>query len=166
MVRSTANRDNTYTGWVTSTNSSGYYWLIKLASDYGYGTAVWRCAYLSPKTGYRYREYYVKWNWSVMAAWYKTWRLNERHYGAPRGQNKDVTRQEYGKAQVQRGGGALYGAAVVDTSWTRPWSTLPSTVPPSNLGRKRRWLTTASCLVDRWLHRAVRQPKPTRGGAW
>ncbi|MCH4010225.1 2,3-bisphosphoglycerate-dependent phosphoglycerate mutase [Companilactobacillus sp.] len=31
----------------------------------------------------------------------KAWQLNERHYGALRGQNKDVTRQEYGVKQVQ-----------------------------------------------------------------
>lgn len=31
----------------------------------------------------------------------KAWQLNERHYGALRGQNKDVTREEYGSDQVQ-----------------------------------------------------------------
>ncbi|WP_125604300.1 2,3-bisphosphoglycerate-dependent phosphoglycerate mutase [Lapidilactobacillus bayanensis] len=31
---------------------------------------------------------------------YKTWRLNERHYGALRGHNKDESRQEYGAHQV------------------------------------------------------------------
>lgn len=31
---------------------------------------------------------------------YKTWRLNERHYGALRGLNKDDTRKIYGKEQV------------------------------------------------------------------
>ncbi|QNQ81394.1 2,3-bisphosphoglycerate-dependent phosphoglycerate mutase [Lactobacillus sp. PV034] len=30
----------------------------------------------------------------------KTWRLNERHYGALRGMNKDVSRKIYGKEQV------------------------------------------------------------------
>ena len=30
----------------------------------------------------------------------KTWRLNERHYGALRGLNKDDTRREYGLEQV------------------------------------------------------------------
>lgn len=30
----------------------------------------------------------------------KTWRLNERHYGALRGMNKDVSREVYGKEQV------------------------------------------------------------------
>ncbi|AYE37649.1 2,3-bisphosphoglycerate-dependent phosphoglycerate mutase [Companilactobacillus zhachilii] len=32
----------------------------------------------------------------------KTWRLNERHYGALRGQNKDATRREFGVAQVHQ----------------------------------------------------------------
>lgn len=31
---------------------------------------------------------------------HKTWRLNERHYGALRGLNKDYTREKYGKKQV------------------------------------------------------------------
>lgn len=31
---------------------------------------------------------------------HKTWRLNERHYGALRGQNKDETRKVYGAHQV------------------------------------------------------------------
>ncbi|AKP66987.1 2,3-bisphosphoglycerate-dependent phosphoglycerate mutase [Companilactobacillus ginsenosidimutans] len=31
----------------------------------------------------------------------KAWQLNERHYGALRGQNKDATRREYGAKQVQ-----------------------------------------------------------------
>ncbi|GFZ27589.1 2,3-bisphosphoglycerate-dependent phosphoglycerate mutase [Lactobacillus corticis] len=31
---------------------------------------------------------------------YKTWRLNERHYGALRGLNKDVSRAVFGKEQV------------------------------------------------------------------
>lgn len=31
---------------------------------------------------------------------YKSWRLNERHYGALRGLNKDFTRQKYGLEQV------------------------------------------------------------------
>lgn len=30
----------------------------------------------------------------------KTWRLNERHYGALRGLNKDVSRKVFGKDQV------------------------------------------------------------------
>ncbi|WP_035173057.1 2,3-bisphosphoglycerate-dependent phosphoglycerate mutase, partial [Lactobacillus equicursoris] len=30
----------------------------------------------------------------------KTWRLNERHYGALRGLNKDVSRKIFGKEQV------------------------------------------------------------------
>jgi 2,3-bisphosphoglycerate-dependent phosphoglycerate mutase len=31
---------------------------------------------------------------------HKTWRLNERHYGALRGLNKDVVKQQYGAKQV------------------------------------------------------------------
>ena len=56
---------------------------------------------------------------------YRTWRLNERHYGALRGQNKDVTRQEYGKAQVQQ--------------WRRSFYTVPPLLAPSELGHDRRY---------------------------
>lgn len=33
---------------------------------------------------------------------YKSWRLNERHYGALQGLNKQVTTEKYGKEQVQQ----------------------------------------------------------------
>jgi 2,3-bisphosphoglycerate-dependent phosphoglycerate mutase len=42
---------------------------------------------------------------------HKTWRLNERHYGALRGKNKDWTRKVYGVAQVAK--------------WRRSYTTVP-----------------------------------------
>lgn len=42
---------------------------------------------------------------------YKNWRLNERHYGALRGLNKDQTRRDYGAAQVAK--------------WRRNYTTVP-----------------------------------------
>ena len=33
---------------------------------------------------------------------FKTWRLNERHYGALAGLNKDEARRQFGKQQVER----------------------------------------------------------------
>lgn len=52
----------------------------------------------------------------------KTWRLNERHYGALRGINKDVTRKEYGVAQVHQ--------------WRRSFYSIPPqlTQPDPNIG--------------------------------
>lgn len=45
----------------------------------------------------------------------KSWRLNERHYGALRGQNKDATREEYGVEQVRL--------------WRRSYYTMPPKLP-------------------------------------
>lgn len=42
---------------------------------------------------------------------YKTWRLNERHYGGLQGLNKDETREKYGEEQVH--------------IWRRSYDTLP-----------------------------------------
>ncbi|WP_057765896.1 2,3-bisphosphoglycerate-dependent phosphoglycerate mutase [Companilactobacillus tucceti] len=52
----------------------------------------------------------------------KTWRLNERHYGALRGQNKDKTRKEYGVEQVRL--------------WRRSYYTMPPKLskPDANIG--------------------------------
>lgn len=52
----------------------------------------------------------------------KSWRLNERHYGALRGQNKDETRVEYGVEQVRL--------------WRRSYYTMPPKLakPDKNVG--------------------------------
>jgi len=49
----------------------------------------------------------------------KTWRLNERHYGALRGRNKDVTRREYGVEQVHL--------------WRRSFYSVPPALPHPDL---------------------------------
>lgn len=49
----------------------------------------------------------------------KTWRLNERHYGALRGRNKDVTRKEYGVEQVHL--------------WRRSFYSIPPALPHPDL---------------------------------
>jgi len=49
----------------------------------------------------------------------KTWRLNERHYGALRGRNKDVTRKEYGVEQVHL--------------WRRSFYSVPPALPHPDL---------------------------------
>lgn len=53
---------------------------------------------------------------------YKTWRLNERHYGALRGQNKAVTRKLFGPKQV-----AL---------WRRSYRTVPPKLAHSDHDRR------------------------------
>lgn len=51
----------------------------------------------------------------------KTWRLNERHYGALQGLNKAETAERYGKEQV--------------LAWRRSWDVRP---PPLDIGDKRQ----------------------------
>ncbi|MFC6164430.1 2,3-diphosphoglycerate-dependent phosphoglycerate mutase [Lactiplantibacillus dongliensis] len=125
---STANRDNTYTGWSD----------VPL-TDVGVGQAH--------HAGKRLREAGIQFGAvhtsvlkrAVVTAniildeidqlWlpeYKTWRLNERHYGALRGQNKDETRQIYGKAQVQQ--------------WRRSFYTVPPLLAPTDLSHDRRYM--------------------------
>lgn len=48
----------------------------------------------------------------------KTWRLNERHYGALRGQNKDATRREFGAEQVHQ--------------WRRSFYSVPPKLPQAD----------------------------------
>lgn len=48
----------------------------------------------------------------------KTWRLNERHYGALQGLNKDATAQQFGAQQVQ--------------IWRRSYDTLPPLAKPDD----------------------------------
>jgi 2,3-bisphosphoglycerate-dependent phosphoglycerate mutase len=47
-----------------------------------------------------------------------SWRLNERHYGALQGRNKEQTREEFGDAQF--------------TTWRRGFSTRPPAIEPSS----------------------------------
>lgn len=53
---------------------------------------------------------------------FKTWRLNERHYGALRGKNKDWTRKVYGVAQVAK--------------WRRSYTTVPPQLPTPDYERR------------------------------
>lgn len=57
---------------------------------------------------------------------YKTWRLNERHYGALRGLNKDKTRQIYGAKQV-----AL---------WRRSYFSVPPQLKHADFDRRYQYL--------------------------
>ncbi|MCD2255403.1 2,3-bisphosphoglycerate-dependent phosphoglycerate mutase [Agrilactobacillus fermenti] len=62
---------------------------------------------------------------------YKSWRLNERHYGALRGLNKDDTRQLFGKQQVQR--------------WRRSFTSVPPLLSRRDQDRRYAQLT-ADCI--------------------
>lgn len=53
---------------------------------------------------------------------HKSWRLNERHYGALRGMNKDHSRELFGKAQVAK--------------WRRGYSDLPPLLAHTETDRK------------------------------
>lgn len=63
----------------------------------------------------------------------KTWRLNERHYGALRGLNKDKTREIYGKKQV-----AL---------WRRSFATVPPLL--SQTDHERRYQVWPESILPR-----------------
>lgn len=101
---STANRDNVYTGWsdvpltprgVEQAQQAG-----KLIANLGIDfdmvhTSMLKRAVVTANIVLDD----LNQNWLPIN---KTWRLNERHYGALRGQNKDETRRIYGKDQVAR----------------------------------------------------------------
>ncbi|MBO0453449.1 2,3-bisphosphoglycerate-dependent phosphoglycerate mutase [Candidatus Enterococcus murrayae] len=53
---------------------------------------------------------------------YKTWRLNERHYGALVGKNKDVIAQDFGADQVKK--------------WRRSFDEVPPLVKANHLDRR------------------------------
>ncbi|MBU6155247.1 MAG: 2,3-diphosphoglycerate-dependent phosphoglycerate mutase, partial [Bdellovibrionales bacterium] len=58
---------------------------------------------------------------SMERLWYpvtRSWRLNERHYGALQGLNKEETARKYGDAQVK--------------IWRRSYETLPPSLDPSS----------------------------------
>ncbi|WP_056989409.1 2,3-bisphosphoglycerate-dependent phosphoglycerate mutase [Lacticaseibacillus camelliae] len=101
---SAANFSNTYTGWsdvpltplgVHQAHDAGQA-LAKLALPFSHvHTSVLKRAI---QTAYVVQDE-IGQNWLPIT---KSWRLNERHYGALRGLNKDKTRELFGKAQVAR----------------------------------------------------------------
>lgn len=99
---STANRDNIYTGWsdvpLTPLGIKQAQRAGKLIAKLGINfdmvhTSMLKRAIVTANIVLDD----LNQNWLPIN---KTWRLNERHYGALRGQNKDETRQIYGKEQV------------------------------------------------------------------
>lgn len=100
--QSVANQENTYTGWSDVALTSLGVQQAKLAGELLAKEAITFSAIHTSvllraiKTANLVAEQLDQ----LSVPLYKTWRLNERHYGALRGLNKDVTRQIYGKKQV------------------------------------------------------------------
>ncbi|ASG79290.1 2,3-bisphosphoglycerate-dependent phosphoglycerate mutase [Lactiplantibacillus pentosus] len=134
---STANRDNTYTGWSdVPLTAAG----IAQAHDAGQRLRATGIQFGVVHTSVLQRAIVTA---NIMLdeidqLWlpeYKTWRLNERHYGALRGQNKDATRQEYGKQQVQQ--------------WRRSFYTVPPLLAPDELDHDRRYTKYGAAVEPR-----------------
>lgn len=132
MVRhgqSLANQLNEYTGWtdspLTVQGKKEAVQAGKLLAKTGIQFAQLHTSMLSRAivTSYIILDQ-IDQNWIPIK---KTWRLNERHYGALRGLNKDKTRKIYGKKQV-----AL---------WRRSYRTVPPllTKPDNHERRYQTW---------------------------
>lgn len=121
---STANADNTYTGWndvdLTVNGVSQAHNAARLLSQIDFQpTAVHTSVLIRAiKTANIICD---DLNWLYLPI-YKTWRLNERHYGALRGHNKDESRQQYGAHQV-----AL---------WRRSYTAVPPKLPQPDHDRR------------------------------
>ncbi|WP_125591099.1 2,3-bisphosphoglycerate-dependent phosphoglycerate mutase [Companilactobacillus jidongensis] len=77
----------------------------------------------------------------------KSWRLNERHYGALRGQNKDTTREEYGVEQVRL--------------WRRSYYTMPPKLAhPDPLVGPYKYLDPRAMPVSESLFQAYKRIVP------
>lgn len=99
---STANRDNEFTGWtdvpLTAKGKTQAHQVGQVLSRYQLTLDNVYTSYLQRAiiTAYIIMD-------EMQQAWVpinKTWRLNERHYGALRGLNKDDAREKYGVNQV------------------------------------------------------------------
>lgn len=134
---STANRDNTYTGWsdvpltvtgIAQAKTAGQQLRAAGIQFDAVHTSVLKRAIVTANLILD----------EIDQLWlpeYKTWRLNERHYGALRGQNKDATRQIYGKAQVQQ--------------WRRSFYTVPPLLAPEDLSHDRRYTEYGQAVEPR-----------------
>lgn len=126
--QSLANKENIYTGWTDSPLTQvGVFQAIKAGEQLRnyfrgeistYHTSVLKRAI---NTTYIIQEKLQDLNKPV----YKNWRLNERHYGALRGLNKEKTKELYGIEQVAK--------------WRRSYDTRPPQLPRAdgNIARYR-----------------------------
>lgn len=102
--QSTANRDNIFTGWsdvaltkqgITQARIAGH----KLACE-GIQFSQVHTSYL--KRAIQTANIVLEEINQLYIPIQKSWRLNERHYGALRGMNKEQTKLEFGEWQVQQ----------------------------------------------------------------
>ena len=121
---STANRDNEFTGWtdvpLTAKGKTQAHQVGQVLSRYQLTLDNVYTSYLQRAiiTAYIIMD-------EMQHAWVpinKTWRLNERHYGALRGLNKDSAREKYGVNQV-----AL---------WRRSYTAIPPLLEQVNPNRR------------------------------
>lgn len=110
---STANADNIYTGWSDVDLTS-----VGVEQAHQSATLLGRLAFQPQAVHTSVLIRAIKTANIICAdrGWlylplYKSWRLNERHYGALRGHNKDQTRREFGVKQV--------------AMWRRDYRTVP-----------------------------------------
>ncbi|MFT8849298.1 MAG: 2,3-bisphosphoglycerate-dependent phosphoglycerate mutase [Leuconostoc pseudomesenteroides] len=121
---STANRDNEFTGWtdvpLTAKGKTQAHQVGQVLSRYQLTLDNVYTSYLQRAiiTAYIIMD-------EMQQAWVpinKTWRLNERHYGALRGLNKDSAREKYGVNHV-----AL---------WRRSYTAIPPLLEQVNPNRR------------------------------
>ncbi|MFT9214080.1 2,3-bisphosphoglycerate-dependent phosphoglycerate mutase [Liquorilactobacillus ghanensis] len=133
--QSLANQKNEYTGWtdspLTEQGRQEARHAGQLLATTGIQFKALHTSLLSRaiETSYIVLEQ-IDQNWVPIK---KTWRLNERHYGALRGLNKDKTREIYGKRQV-----AL---------WRRSFATVPPLLP--QVDQERRYQTWPETILPR-----------------
>ncbi|MBD5070008.1 MAG: 2,3-diphosphoglycerate-dependent phosphoglycerate mutase [Lactobacillus sp.] len=100
--QSLANQENVYTGWSDSPLTEKGIAEAKLAGRKLSGTDI-SFAHVHTsvlKRAIKTADLIISELDQAYLPLTKTWRLNERHYGALRGLNKDVTRKLYGEKQV------------------------------------------------------------------
>lgn len=96
------NLENKFTGWTdVELSSKGIYEAItagKLLKEKGFTFDIAYTSYL--KRANDTLDYILKELGQSNIPIYYSWRLNERHYGALQGLNKDETKEKYGEEQV------------------------------------------------------------------
>lgn len=102
--QSVANQQNTYTGWTdVPLTAKGR----RQAAEAGNQLAALHIPYTDVHTSILQRaivtaDIVMEEIDQLWLPLHKSWRLNERHYGALRGMNKDYSRELFGKAQVAK----------------------------------------------------------------
>ncbi|WP_125767537.1 2,3-bisphosphoglycerate-dependent phosphoglycerate mutase [Lapidilactobacillus wuchangensis] len=145
---STANADNIYTGWtdvdLTRLGVKQAHHSAKMLADLNFHPQAVHTSVLirAIKTANIICE---DRDWLYLPI-YKSWRLNERHYGALRGHNKDQTRREFGKKQV-----AL---------WRRDYWTMPPLLTEPDHDRRYANLDSRSMPLGESLAMASRRVIP------